>query len=59
MKPHKNFSLTCNICNTIFKTNRHFGNHLKGHNISSKEYFDKFIGSPKKCIKCDKEAEND
>ena len=32
----------CKICNIQFENNIKFSNHLKSHNITSKEYYDKF-----------------
>jgi len=46
----------CKICEKEFKDNRALSYHVKSHKLTSREYYDKYIGESNKCNVCGKET---
>ena len=50
--------IKCKICNEEFSTNKQLSWHVKHHNMTNKEYYDKYLKQPKEgiCLTCGNET---
>lgn len=46
--------IKCAECGMEFENNLKLGLHIKVHGLSSQQYYDKYLGTPKNCLTCGK-----